>query len=144
MKINSWIDFWFKGSIKYTKSTKRAARNKTQWPKETHNPSGIIPYFRARSKKAAEVFDQLGVKEDLRDETNLVAFLACWLCKFVLPLENGDIIRPSLFEVASMIACGEEFSLAIPVLASIYKGLSDIVSSFELGKCYPTFPTYYV
>ena len=54
----------------------------------------------------------------MRDETNLEAFLTCWLCKFVLLLENGDIIRPSVFKVASMIACGEEFSLAIPVLAS--------------------------
>ena len=78
----------------------------------------------------------------MRDETNLAAFLTCWLCKFVLPLKNGDIIRPSVFKVASMIAYGEEFSLAILVLASIYKGLNDIVSSSEPGKCYPTFPTH--
>ena len=70
----------------------------------------------------------------MRGETNFANFLACWLCKFVLPIKNGDIIRPSVFKVASMIACGEKFSLAIPVLASIYKGLSDIVSSSEPGN----------
>ncbi|XP_027769716.1 uncharacterized protein LOC114075560 [Solanum pennellii] len=68
-------------------------------------------------------FVELGVEESFRDETYMAAFLVCWLCKFVFPSKKADCIRASVLKVASLMAHGEIFSLAVPVLASIYAAL---------------------
>uniref|UniRef100_M1DSS0 Aminotransferase-like plant mobile domain-containing protein n=1 Tax=Solanum tuberosum TaxID=4113 RepID=M1DSS0_SOLTU len=86
----------------------------------------------------------LGVEEPLRDETYLAAFLACWLSKFVLPNKKADCIRSSVFKVASLMAHGEIVSLAVPVLASIYRGLRDISTSSNLVSCNILLPIHYV
>ncbi|KAH0781636.1 hypothetical protein KY290_001234 [Solanum tuberosum] len=80
----------------------------------------------------------------IRDETYLAAFLACWLCKFVLPNKKVDCIRASVFKVTSLMAHGEIFSLAVPVLANIYRGIRDISSSSNLGACNILLPFHYV
>ncbi|CAL5385293.1 unnamed protein product [Camellia sinensis] len=91
-----------------------------------------------------KVFSDLGIAGAVKGKTYLLAFLICWLCKFVLPHGNGDLIRPGVFKVTSMMARGRSFSLEIPVLASIYKGLNKIVSSSDPGKCDAIFPIHYV
>ncbi|KAK4373198.1 hypothetical protein RND71_008582 [Anisodus tanguticus] len=55
-----------------------------------------------------------------------------WLCKFVLPNKKVDCVRASVFKIASLMAHGEKFSLAVPVLASFYRGLRDISTSSNL------------
>ncbi|KAL3846338.1 hypothetical protein ACJIZ3_003741 [Penstemon smallii] len=89
-------------------------------------------------------FDALGVKEPDREETYVAALLACWICRFLLPSRNINHIRPVVFKVASMIASGEKISLAIPVLASIYRGLKQLTSSTDLKECTAVFPIHYV
>ena len=71
--------------MKYTKPPKKSTRNKAQRPKETYNPSGEIDLVKSYTHLEMEVFDNLGVAETDVKETYLAAFLACWLCKFVLP-----------------------------------------------------------
>ncbi|GFY92903.1 hypothetical protein Acr_08g0012990 [Actinidia rufa] len=44
-----------------------------------------------------------------KEETHLTAFLASWLCKFVLPVGGCDVIK--VFKVASMMAHGEYFNM---------------------------------
>uniref|UniRef100_A0A2N9GQD5 Aminotransferase-like plant mobile domain-containing protein n=1 Tax=Fagus sylvatica TaxID=28930 RepID=A0A2N9GQD5_FAGSY len=46
--------------------------------------------------------------------------------------------------VASSMARGKKYYLAIPVLATIYKGLNDISSSSVPSKCDTTFPAHYL
>ncbi|KAH0717403.1 hypothetical protein KY285_013434 [Solanum tuberosum] len=78
---------------------------------------------------------ELGVEESFKDETYLAAFLACWLCKFVLPNKKADCIRASVFKVASLMAHGKIFSLAVPVLASIYaaSGIYALLQTWQVN-----------
>ena len=71
--------------MKYVKPPNKSIRNKAQRPKETHNPFRDIDPIKSHTQSEMEFFYDLGVvKADVK-ETYLVAFLACWLCKFVLP-----------------------------------------------------------
>ncbi|KAL2894136.1 hypothetical protein RDABS01_010045 [Bienertia sinuspersici] len=59
--------------------------------------------------------------------------------------ENDErLIRPSTFEMATLMARGQTFSLAIPVLASIYRGLNVISRSLKPAYSGASFPTHYV
>ncbi|CAL5395450.1 unnamed protein product [Camellia sinensis] len=143
VRITSWIKFWFKEKVKYHKSTKMASRNKTQHLKDTSNPSGIINTTRPRTVQGDKSSVTLGllVRQRVRPICQLSLSVGC---ANVLPREDGDLIRPGVFKVASMMARGRSFSLAIPVLASIYKGLNRIASSSDLGKCNAIFLIHYV
>ncbi|CAL2227839.1 unnamed protein product [Prunus armeniaca] len=78
------------------------------------------------------------------EKSYLAAFLACWLCKFVFPKDDVTLIRPGVFKVASRMAHGVSFGLAVPVLASIYKGLNDISSADDPGICTTVLHFHYV
>jgi hypothetical protein len=66
------------------------------------------------------------------------------LGEFVFPGKEANLIRPGIFKVASSMASGKKYCLAVPVLATIYKGLNDIASSSVLSKCDTTFPAHYL
>ncbi|KAL0444701.1 UNVERIFIED_CONTAM: hypothetical protein Slati_2192800 [Sesamum latifolium] len=82
VSIDKWVKFWSKKAIKYHLPPPRKEK-KTVRPKSTHNPSG-----------------------NLKEEVYLAAYLACWLCTFVLPNKDVNSIRPSTFKMASMMASG--------------------------------------
>jgi len=114
-------------------------------PRLNHNPSGHIDSnFLPRTDEENAPFVELDVEESLRDDTNLAAFFACWLCKFVLPNKKVNHVRASVFKVASLMAHGKKFSLAVPVLASIYRGLKEISTSSNLSVANIIFPIHYV
>ncbi|KAL2933916.1 GATA transcription factor 14 [Bienertia sinuspersici] len=121
-------------------------RNSNSAPKNTHNPDGVLkdrPTTWIRGESA--LFDSLGVfGENRRQTTYVAAFLSCWLCAFVLPENDERLIRPSTFEIATLMAQGQTFSLAIPVLASIYRGLNIISRSPKPAYSGASFPTHYV
>ena len=71
--------------MKYEKPLKKSTRNKAHRPKETHNPYGDIDPVKSHTQSKIEVFNSLGMAEADVKETYLTVFLACWLCKFVLP-----------------------------------------------------------
>ena len=75
--------------MKYAKPPNKSIRNKAQRPTETHNPSREIDPIKSHTQSEMEVFDNLGKVEVDVKETYLIAFLACWLCKFVLPWRGG-------------------------------------------------------
>uniref|UniRef100_A0A9I9E6I7 Aminotransferase-like plant mobile domain-containing protein n=1 Tax=Cucumis melo TaxID=3656 RepID=A0A9I9E6I7_CUCME len=68
------------------------------------------------------LFAELAIRDDLKDETYLAAFLSCWLCFFVFP-QKRSFLHPGVFRVASLMAACTIYSLAVPVLANIYHGL---------------------
>ena len=63
---------------------------------------------------------------------------------FVLPTSEENIIRPGTFKIASFLAEGRKYSLAVPVLTSIYRGLNGISKSTQPGQSYSYFPFHYV
>ena len=90
------------------------------------------------------LFTKLGIRDDLKDATYLAAFLSCWLCLFVFPHE-GSFLRPGVFRIASSMANRSVYSLAVPVLANIYHGLSLITkASNPIGCMDFHFPMHYV
>ncbi|XP_071921364.1 uncharacterized protein [Coffea arabica] len=110
-----------------------------------YNPSGSVePYDLADTKDFNVSFDTLDIPGSLRKETYIVAFIACWICKFLLPSKKVDRIPPSVFKVACLMATGKRFCLAIPVLASIYHRLREIVHAHNLGERGITFSIHYV
>jgi Plant mobile domain len=66
---------------------------------------------------------------DIDPETYLTAFLSWWICFFLLPSSGDRTIRLSVFVMASQIARGERVSLAVPILANIYRSLWGLTSS---------------
>ncbi|KAI3467771.1 hypothetical protein Pfo_024434 [Paulownia fortunei] len=121
------IRFWSKKATKYPLSLPRKKKKESRF-KSTHNPLGDFDVHVEWSPSEMALFLNLGVKESLRDEIYLAIHLACWLCAFVLP--NDDIISicPSTFKMTSIMASGWRVSLAVPILASIYKGLNKVAN----------------
>ena len=137
VSIDDWIEFWFKGDAKYTfkKPRPRKCKSATR-PKSTQNPTGNIDEPRERTQSEERVLGNLGVRSAYRDETHLVGFLAYWLCVFVLPTSEMNIIRPGTFKIASFLAKGRAYSLAVLTLASIYRGLNSISESSWPSRSY--------
>jgi len=96
------------------------------------------------TQEESAVFDALEVPEDRRGSTYLAAFLSCWLYTFALPEDEKGFTRPGTFEVASKMATECTFSLAVPILASIYRGLSGISNATKPSNSMPFFPAYYL
>uniref|UniRef100_A0A9I9EI20 Aminotransferase-like plant mobile domain-containing protein n=1 Tax=Cucumis melo TaxID=3656 RepID=A0A9I9EI20_CUCME len=122
-----------------TRKQKKASRSKS-----TQNPDGSKIQAREWSSRESMLFAELGIRDDLKDETYLAAFLSCWLCLFVFP-QKGSFLRLGVFRVASLMAAGTIYSLAVPVLANIYHGLGLITkASNPIGRMDFHFPMHYV
>ncbi|KAL2942840.1 Tropomyosin [Bienertia sinuspersici] len=145
VSARQWVDFWCKRSISYNAPVKQK-RYTGAPPKSTHNPSGKLADPPSEwSTKELHLFNSLGIEaEGKRETTYVAAFLSCWLCVFVLPENEDRLIRPGTFEVAVLMARGETFSLAIPVLASIYRGLNVISRSPNPSYSGAYFPAHYL
>ncbi|KAM1405247.1 hypothetical protein ACFX2F_000098 [Malus domestica] len=114
--------------MKYQRHLKKSGRNKTTRLKGDSDPSGVIGQTERCTPAELKAFEDLSVASEHLEESYLAAFLACWLCKFVFPKDNVNFVRPGVFKVASKMAVGESFSLAIPVLANIYNGLGVVLN----------------
>ncbi|KAH6762260.1 hypothetical protein C2S52_019693 [Perilla frutescens var. hirtella] len=120
VSIGKWITFWSKNTKRYLKPPLRKEK-KTVRPKSTHNPTGEIKVHETWTAKEKMPFEKLDVKERYVTQTYLAAYLSCWLCSFVLPEDDANLIRPETFKMASMMASGREVALTVLVLASIYR-----------------------
>ncbi|KAL0361065.1 UNVERIFIED_CONTAM: hypothetical protein Sradi_3791000 [Sesamum radiatum] len=113
-------------------------------PKSTHNSLGNIATHKRWSTVEDALFIKLCIEGSLKEEVYLPAYLACWLCMFVLPSKDVNSIRPSTFKMVSIMASGRQVSLAIPVLASIYESLNTIATSSRPASTSPSFPVHFV
>ncbi|XP_056699753.1 uncharacterized protein [Spinacia oleracea] len=138
--FETWCDFWFRGASKYFLAS---GNKKSVLPTLMKDFSSFIGP-RSWSHKMYETFRILRIPEAHHRQTYLAAFLSCWLCAFVLPVSDLGCIRSGSFKPASFLASGKETSLAIPVLTSIYHGLSKISNSPTPGKHRESFPAQYV
>ncbi|KAH7836659.1 hypothetical protein Vadar_004031 [Vaccinium darrowii] len=73
VRVDAWVNFWFRGEISYRKSTKKTARNKTQRPAKNNNPIGVIGPVQLRTAEQEQVFAILGVKETQKELVERVA-----------------------------------------------------------------------
>ncbi|KAL0404036.1 UNVERIFIED_CONTAM: hypothetical protein Sradi_2044400 [Sesamum radiatum] len=105
-------------------------------PKSIHNSLSDITTHKRWSTVEDALFEMLYIEGNLEEEVYLAAYLACWLCTFVLPGKDVNSIRPSTFKMASMMASGRRVSLVIPVLTSIYEGLNTIATSSRPASSY--------
>ncbi|KAJ8422443.1 hypothetical protein Cgig2_019160 [Carnegiea gigantea] len=69
-------------------------------------------------------FDELSVPKGEGTQTFLVTFLSCWLCLVIILVG---------YAVPSMEG-GQAYYLSLAILASIYKGLSELWHSAHLGR----------
>ncbi|KAL0299443.1 UNVERIFIED_CONTAM: hypothetical protein Sradi_6604100 [Sesamum radiatum] len=136
------VPFWSK-KTKYHSPPPRKEK-KTVRPKSTHNPLGDIATHERWSTAEDALFAKLCIERSLKEEVYLAAYLACWLCLFVLPGNDVNSIRPSTFKMASLMANGRRVNLAIPVLASIYEGLNTIATSPKPAGTSHSFPIHFV
>jgi Plant mobile domain len=81
---------------------------------------------------------------DVDRETYLTAFISWWICYFLLPSSPAYTIRPSVFVMASLIARGDRISLAVPVLANIYRCLRGLTSSRSPSQCQELIPWHLI
>ncbi|TYK16278.1 uncharacterized protein E5676_scaffold21G00470 [Cucumis melo var. makuwa] len=126
-------------SIPTTRKQKKASHSKS-----TQNPDGSKIQAREWSSRESMLFAELGIKDDLKDETYLAAFLSCWLCLFVFP-QKGSFLHPGVFRAASLMAADTIYSLAVPVLANMYHGLGLVTkASNPIGRMDFHFPMHYV
>ncbi|KAH6787759.1 hypothetical protein C2S52_007311 [Perilla frutescens var. hirtella] len=130
--IENWIKFWSKNQPVYQRPPPRKERKTA--PQSTYNPTGDLKAYKPWTGIETVSFVRLGIKEKRWKEAYLAAHIACWLCCFVLPDGDGNLIQPDTFKMASMMANGKKVSLTIPVLTSIYRGeggaREDYVKSF--------------
>ena len=113
---------------------------------KTHNPDSSLNKIQGWSKCRKNPFIELKIEDGLWEKTYLAALLSCWLCTFVLPSEDPNTIRLGTFKLASFVATGRPFCLAIPVLVSLYQGLNKIAHSSPMisrsGACFPVHYIY--
>nr|GMC60659.1 ABC transporter G family member 11 [Ipomoea batatas] len=143
VQASRWIDFWCRKTRKYAAPPPRKDNKKSR-PKATHNPSGILEAAPRWSHVSEAPFVELNIPQNLEQEVYLAAFLACWLCTFVLPGNPTATIRPETFNMVCKMAKGIKVCLAPPVLASIYYGLNSISESISPGQMGTPFPIHYV
>nr|GMC58035.1 ABC transporter G family member 11 [Ipomoea batatas] len=143
VQASQWIDLWCRKTQKYAAPPPRK-ENKKSRPKATHNPSGILEATPRWSHVSEAPFVELNIPQNLEQEVYLAAFLACWLCTFVLPGNPTATIRLETFNMACKMAKGIKVCLAPPVLASIYYGLNSISESISPGQMGTPFPIHYV
>ncbi|GAA0185107.1 hypothetical protein LIER_32395 [Lithospermum erythrorhizon] len=102
-----WISFWSALPRGYTgPSTAKGRAGSSSLP---YYPRRYVPTHGSRSVESLRVFKRLGS-------------LPLWWMS----------IRPSVFKMASCMAIGKTVSLAIPFLASIYRGLYLITTTLTL------------
>ncbi|KAL0291213.1 UNVERIFIED_CONTAM: hypothetical protein Sangu_2539600 [Sesamum angustifolium] len=98
-------------------------------PKSTHNPLGDVAIHKRWSTAGEALFAKLCIERNIKEEVYLVAYLASYLCVFVLLGKDVNYIPPSTFKMASLMTNGRRVNLAIPVLATIYEGLNAVAIS---------------
>ena len=129
--------------MRYSKPKQRRIKRASH-AQVTQNSDREIGQSSKFSSQDNGVFDTIGVKSHLREETYLTTFISCWLCVFALPDEDLHYIRPSTFKMASTMATECKTCLAVPVLLSIYRGLNKISNSSTQRYACTSFPVHYV
>ncbi|KAL0416487.1 UNVERIFIED_CONTAM: hypothetical protein Slati_3480600 [Sesamum latifolium] len=84
VSIDKWVKFWSKKAIKYHLPPPRKEKKMVR-PKSTHNPLGDITTHKRWSTAKEALFEKLCIEGNLKEEVYLAAYLACWLCTFILP-----------------------------------------------------------
>ncbi|GAA0166307.1 hypothetical protein LIER_40165 [Lithospermum erythrorhizon] len=142
--VSSWIGFWNYSFRTYVghEAADHSSTKTAPGPVCPREPT--TSHYRAWESRDKYPFDVLEVDAGLEEEVYCAAFLSCWLCTFVFPAEPLGLIRASVFKMAGVMAKGSVVSLAPPVLACIYRGLSQISVSDTPSASQACFPAHYL
>ncbi|KAL0423649.1 UNVERIFIED_CONTAM: hypothetical protein Sradi_0899700 [Sesamum radiatum] len=115
VSIDKLVKFWSKKTTEYHSPPPRKEKNIVR-SKSTHNPIGDIAIHERWSTAEEALLAKLCIERSLKEEVYLAAYLACWLCVFILPGKDINSIRPSTFKMASLMANDRRVNLVILVL----------------------------
>ncbi|KAF3655646.1 hypothetical protein T459_00821 [Capsicum annuum] len=101
------------------------------------NTTAFVLHSSTHDKESAATYPKGSNKGRIRALLHGIIPNQDLIWKFVLPIKKLDHICPSVFKIASLMAHGEKLALAIPILASIYRGLT---TSTNLGAGDIIFP----
>ncbi|KAL0325002.1 UNVERIFIED_CONTAM: hypothetical protein Sradi_5069500, partial [Sesamum radiatum] len=93
VSIDKWVKLWSKKTTKYHPPPPRKEKE-TIRPKLTYNPLGDMAIHEKWSTAKEALFAKLCIERSLKEEVYLTAYLACWLCMFILPGKDINSIRP--------------------------------------------------
>lgn len=110
--VNKQTKFQYKKASKYEPHLPRRER-KFIHLKSLHNLSGNLDKVINWLFEEEGLFHKLGVKSHKKDDTYLADFFLCWLCVFVFPEKEGDIIRLGVLKVTCHSASRRRVSLAV-------------------------------
>ncbi|KAL2532075.1 PMD domain-containing protein [Abeliophyllum distichum] len=83
---------------------------------------------------------------DEEEELEIAVYLSLWLCRFIFP-SRDDYLRVGTFKTASRMAAKSTYSLVLPILASIYRGLteaSNCMAGHNIGSNKYAFPGHFL
>ncbi|KAF8404495.1 hypothetical protein HHK36_009380 [Tetracentron sinense] len=162
VKYSDWVDFWYikakrLPNPRLTQEYKDSKRGFSIDKKGKSHPMKVrrpFPLRSALSKKQQQgeesPFIRLNFPIDMQteDEAIVAAYLSLWLCRFVFPYSGSDMLRPGTFKAAVLMASGTTFSLVPPLLACLYRGLSNtywgLKKEKEVGFSTSFFPLHYL
>ncbi|KAL2519685.1 PMD domain-containing protein [Abeliophyllum distichum] len=157
-RLNSpcdWIEFWFqeddcvtnprkskpfKKAIesKLRKEGQRTVKDRIRRPVVTDRPKETLCRDRSHWNSSLSV--------DEEEEVEIAAYLSLWLCRFIFP-SRDDYLRVGTFKTASRMAAKSTYSLVPPILASIYRGLtetSNCMAGHDIGSIKYAFPGHFL
>ncbi|KAL2461870.1 PMD domain-containing protein [Abeliophyllum distichum] len=128
-----WIEFWFQedcvSNLQKSKPFKKAieskphkegqriVKDKIRRPIVIDKPKDIL------RRDMSHLNSSLFVDEE--EELEITVYLSLWLCRFIFP-SRDDYLRVRTFKTASRMVAKSTYSLVLPILASIYRGHTEI------------------
>ncbi|KAL2526188.1 PMD domain-containing protein [Abeliophyllum distichum] len=140
-----WIEFWFQEDdcvpnprkskpfkkameSKPRKEGQRIVKDRIRRPVVTDRPKEILRRDRSHWNSSLSV--------DEEEELEIAAYLSLWLCRFIFP-SRDDYLRVGTFKTASRMAAKSIYNLVPPILANIYRGLtetSNCMAGHDIGS----------
>ncbi|KAL2497193.1 PMD domain-containing protein [Abeliophyllum distichum] len=150
-----WIEFWFQEDdcvpnpqkskpfkkameSKPRKEGQRTVKDRIRRPVVTDRPKETLCRDRSHWNSYLSV--------DEEEELEIAAYLSLWLCHFIFP-SSDDYLRVGTFKTASRMAAKSTYSLVPPILASIYRGLtetSNCMAGHDIGSIKYAFPGHFL
>ncbi|KAL2498373.1 PMD domain-containing protein [Abeliophyllum distichum] len=149
----NWIEFWFQEDdcvpnprkskpfkkameSKPRKEGQRTVKDRIRRPVVTDRPKETLCRDKSNWNSSLSV--------DEEEELEIAAYLSLWLCRFIFPSRDDYL---GTFKIASRMAAKSTYSLVPPILASIYRGLtetSNCIASHDIGSIKYAFPGHFL
>ncbi|KAL2465868.1 Aminotransferase-like [Abeliophyllum distichum] len=150
-----WIEFWFqeddcvpnpRKSKPFKKAMESKPRKEGQRTIKDRIRRPVVTYRRKETLCRDRSHWNSSLSVDEEEELEIAAYLSLWLCRFIFP-SRDDYLRVGTFKTASRMAAKSTYSLVPPILASIYRGLtetSNCMAGHDIGSIKYAFPGHFL